>query len=359
MILNYLKLAFRLLFRNPFLTFINIGGLSIGLATFMLLWPLAEYELNSDRYHKDAERIVHIGVDYRWTDDNNKSWDSFLGAFNWMGVLYEMEKTFQHVESGSWIMPQSFFGRDVNGLSSNLFVSVISDNDERTSFRESNAVVASSNLFEFFTIPLIAGSKANILSSPDAVVLSRSTAIKYFGDEKALGKTIYLNDTLPLQVTGVFEDLPHNTHHNFTMVLSAAGNNDVYEKFFFKWYGYIYVKLKTGSTLGSFNEELTTHHASLFDFTAKSCGHCKITANTQLLSDVVFSKWRGSFYKYKSRFLLEALAIVAFIVLGFAWINYISLSVNSLNRRLGEIGTRKSVGAGRGDFLFQVLIESL
>ena len=80
----------------------------------------------------------------------------------------------------------------------------------------------------------------------------------------------------------------------------------------------------------------------------------------QKLTDVVFSKWRGGdSNKYKSKFLLEALALVAFTVLAFAWINYISLSVNSPNKRLDEIATRKSVGAGGNDFLAQFLVESL
>ena len=92
----------------------------------------------------------------------------------------------------------------------------------------------------------------------------------------------------------------------------------------------------------------------------QDCANCDITASTQNLTEMVFSKWRaGHSNKYKSRFLLEALALVAFTVLAFAWINYISLSVNSLNKRLDEIATRKSVGAGGHDFLFQFLVESL
>src|SRR6187401_999800 len=100
MIKNYLKLSLRLLLRNPFLTFIHIAGLSIGLATFMLLWPLAEFELQSDQYHKDADRIIRVGVDFQWTDDN-QTWEGFNGAFNYIGVTYEMEQTMTQVESGT------------------------------------------------------------------------------------------------------------------------------------------------------------------------------------------------------------------------------------------------------------------
>ncbi|HEX6893135.1 MAG TPA: hypothetical protein VF141_20640, partial [Chryseolinea sp.] len=103
MLLNYLKLAVRILSRNPFLTFINIAGLSIGLATFMLLWPLAEFELHSDQFHQDADRIIRVGVDYQWTDDN-QTWEGFSGAFHYIGAVYEMEQTMPQVESRTWIM---------------------------------------------------------------------------------------------------------------------------------------------------------------------------------------------------------------------------------------------------------------
>ena len=72
MLLNYFKLSARLLVRNPFLTLINVAGLSAGLATFLLLWPLAEFELKSDQYHQDADRMVRVGVDFKWTDDDAK-----------------------------------------------------------------------------------------------------------------------------------------------------------------------------------------------------------------------------------------------------------------------------------------------
>jgi len=358
MIQNYLKLSLRLLLRNPFLTFIHIAGLSIGLATFMLLWPLAEFELKSDQYHKDADRIVRVGVDYQWTDDN-QTWEGFNGAFNYIGVTYEMEQTMAQVESGTWIIPQNYFQEPYIGLNQNVFFTVISKANERTSFRETQTVVSAPNLFEFFTIPLIEGDPADVLKNPNTIVLSETMVRKYFGDGKGLGQTIYLNDTTPLLVTGVFKDLPHNTHLDFNMVLSSTGYEGINVKDMSSWIAYCYLKLKEGETIHSFLEALKSRQQSLYDFTRRQCAHCNIKALPQRLTDVVFSNWRANVFTYKSKFLIEALAIVAFVVLGFAWINYISLSVNALNKRLTEIGTRKSVGAKANDFFFQFLIESL
>src|SRR5512145_2563963 len=105
MLLNYFKLSARLLIRNPFLTLINVAGLSAGLATFLLLWPLAEFELKSDQYHKGADRIVRLNVDFKWADDN-QNWNSLLGVFNWLGVAHEIGQTFPQVADVAWLVPQ-------------------------------------------------------------------------------------------------------------------------------------------------------------------------------------------------------------------------------------------------------------
>ena len=111
MLLNYFKLSARLLIRNPFLTLINVAGLSAGLATFLLLWPLAEFELKSDQYHKDSDRMFRVGVDYKWTDDD-QNWNGLLGAFNWLGVAHEIEQTFPQVEDAAWLVPQAYYLED-------------------------------------------------------------------------------------------------------------------------------------------------------------------------------------------------------------------------------------------------------
>src|SRR3990170_6978211 len=116
MVLNYIKLSFRLLLRNPFFSLINIAGLSIGFATFLLLWPYTEFELSSDKYHKDADRIVRLNIDFNWTDDQ-KNWEGFVGAFNWFGVAHEIRQNFAQVEDLTRITPQRSFRKESDGLS--------------------------------------------------------------------------------------------------------------------------------------------------------------------------------------------------------------------------------------------------
>ena len=316
MFLNYLKLSARILMRNPFVTFIHVAGLSIGLATFMMLWPLAEFELKSDQYHKDSERIVRLGVDYKWTDDN-QNWEGFLGAFNWVSVLNEIERTVSQVESTTWLIPQFYFDKKVYGISKKLFVTVLHGSLDKTTFGETGAIIAAPNLFQFFTIPLRAGNAETLLENPNAVVLSETTARKYFGDALGMGQTIYLNDSIPLKVTGIFKDLPYNTHLKFDMVLSSAAYEDVDVKIFFGWYGYTYLKLNRGETMESFDRELKTRQASIFEFTLiRHVTTVILQRHSQRLPDVVFSNLRSNVFNYKSKFLLEALAVVAFVVPG-------------------------------------------
>ena len=94
---------------------------------------------------------------------------------------------------------------------------------KRGVFKEEKAIYADPNLFTFFSIPLIYGQPEHVLNEVDYVVLSQSTAIKYFGERDPRGELLKLNDTTTLKVTGVYEDLPHCTHLDFDLVISNVG----------------------------------------------------------------------------------------------------------------------------------------
>ena len=108
MLLNYLKLAFRLLLRNPFFTFINVLGLSVGFATFYILWPYAQSELKSDQFHKDYENIASLSWHHRWTD-NNQDWNGFDYALNFCGIGKRIADEFSEVKDFTRLVPQREF----------------------------------------------------------------------------------------------------------------------------------------------------------------------------------------------------------------------------------------------------------
>lgn len=358
MLLNYFKLTLRLLIRNPFTTFIHVAGLAAGFATFMILWPYAEYELRSDQYHKDADRIARLSVDFKWTD-NGQNWNGMLGVFNSWGVARQVANTFPNVEDVVRMVPQLNFTEQLHGLDNHFFISVHDLSGNKTTYRETQAVLADPNLFQFFSIPLVAGDAHHVLEVPNSIVISETVSKKYFGEANALGKTVYTNDDVALEVTGVFKKLPQNSHLRFDMVLSVTGKQGIDVAVWSGWSGYCYLKLKEGYSCKMLQEDLDERKASLFAFVKSGCSHCDWSPLIQPLKDIVFTDFRGNTFASKSKFLLEAVYVVSFVILMLGWINYIALSVHSLKKRLSEWATRKVVGAGKKDISIQLLVESL
>jgi putative ABC transport system permease protein len=221
MFLNYLKLSFRLLARNPFFTGINIVGLAIGFASFYTLWEYATTELKSDQYHKDYDHIARIGANWQWFEENKGTWGHL--TFNFSSFFPRVRDEFPEVKSFVRILQQPMFGPAFHSLvkhGTDLVMSVDDASNQSRVFKVEKAVYADSNLFTFFTIPLIYGQPDKVLSNANTVVLSQSTARKYFGEIDPSGKLIRLNDSTTLSVTGVYQGLPHYSHLDFEMVFS-------------------------------------------------------------------------------------------------------------------------------------------
>ncbi len=358
MLLNYLKLSFRLLFRNPFLTLINVSGLSIGFATFLLLWPYSQFELKSDQFHKDADRIVRLNMEYTWTDDG-QNWEGFTGAFSYLGVAHQIKQEFPEVEASTCIVPQEYFFEKIDGLSTHLQFSYKKPDQTMVMHRETQTVLAEGNFFDFFGLPFVEGDAGKALLDPYTVVLSESAAKKYFGDDKATGKVLQLNDSIALRVTGVFKNFPHNTHLAFDIAVSIASWPSRYEKGYWGWSGLYYMKLREGTSAAAFEKTLSARNDDMYAYFLQICQHCRLYSRVEPLKAVPFGNLRENPMTSKSKILIEALATVSFVVLIFAWINYMNLSANSISRRITELGTRKSVGAVGRDFFMQFTVESL
>ena len=113
MLLNYLKLSLRLMARNPFFTSINVIGLAIGFASFYILWTYSFSALNSDRFHKDGERIARLALNWRWTDDGGKTWGLEINGNNRASLFPRLKEDFADVESTTRILNQSYFDADL------------------------------------------------------------------------------------------------------------------------------------------------------------------------------------------------------------------------------------------------------
>ncbi len=357
MLLNYIKLALRLLVRNPFLTIINIVGLSVGFASFYILWPYATSELGSDQFHKDHESIARLTWHHRWTD-NKQDWDEFYNASNFCGIGKRIADEFSEVKDLTRLVPQEFFSKECQGVTSNVFFTVNQNDSRKEIFEEKNTAFADPNFFKFFSFPLIAGDAANVLLEPGSVVISRKHSHKYFGSADPINSIIYLNDSIPLRVTGVCKDLPKNTHFRFDIIVTTAGKNDIDLPFSSDnlpdWMGANYIKINEGVKFEDIQQKVDDQRKELYDHWESA----DPTISVEPLKDVAFSDTAENVFAYKSKNALLLLRAMAFIILFLAWTNYLSFSISTLHKRMPEVGTRKVVGARNRDFITQFLVES-
>jgi putative ABC transport system permease protein len=359
MFLNYVKLSFRLMARNPFFTAINIVGLGVGFASFFALWDFSINELKADQHYKDFDRIVRIGWDWKWTDDSIK-WDHAKVGFSKSDIPLRVKEDFPEVENYVRIHTQVFFG-SIGGLiphSSKIVMSGVGRSDEDRIFKEEHVVYADQNLFDFFSIPLIRGNASDVLTEAGSVVLSESQAVKYFEGKNPVGELLTLNDTITLKVTGVFRDLPHNTHLSFNTVIS----NVPYQQ---AWATAIngptlnYVKLKKGTSFDDFEKKLKERRKDYVAALLRVLSNTDPDLYVQPLKEIVFSDYLAdSDVAFRSKRLLITFAAVSVMLLAMAWINYINLWISRNKKREKELATRKINGAKGKDFIFQFLIES-
>ena len=356
MFLNYLKLAIRLLWRNPFYTSINVAGLAVGMVSFYILWEYSTSELKSDQYHKDADRIARIGYNWESTDDGGSTWGHTLVGSAKSTLATSVKDEFPEVESYVRILEQPLFARNVVNHGRRISLSTVDKNEDRI-FKEERAVYADPNLFEFFSIPLVYGEPTQVLSEPNQVVLSQSTAQKYFGATDPRGELLKLNDTLTLKVSGVFENLPHNTHLNIDLVISNAALQTKWNTAYLA-FAQTYVKLSNGA-FREFENKLNKQNKRYWGEISKDFPNIRVTMFVQPLNEIAFSQsFLFDYFQPKSKSFLLTLAFISISVLIMAWVNYVNLSASQTNRRLKEVATRKVSGASGADMVKQFMVES-
>lgn len=357
MLLNYLKLSFRLLLRNPFFTFINVSGLSVAFAAFYILWPYTQSELQSDQFHNDYENIARLSWHHRWTD-NNQDWHEFNNALNFCGVANRIADEFSEVKDITRFIPQRLFTKQQHGFGNKVFFAVYRRDSTKDFFREENTAFADPNFFQFFSFPLLLGDAATVLSQPGSVVISHQHSIKYFGERNPINSILYLNDSIPLKVTGVFKELPRNTHFKFDILMTTSGHDDI-DKWFTRniqinWMGGNYIKVSDASQFADLKRKIDDKRRVLFDYWENT----DPTALVLPLKEIVFTDFIDNDFIYKSRNGLTILRALSVTILFLAWINYVSLSITTLHKRLPEVGTRKVVGARNRDFIVQFFVEA-
>lgn len=357
MILNYLKHALRLMARNPFFTGINVLGLSVGFAVFFVLWPFTVSEFRSDRFIKDHERISRILLDWNWSEDGGKSWGHLILGNQMSHLSNELHEQ-NLIEEFTRLRVQQHFGEiSTPGLKQNLFVTVEHGRDNPYVIREEKAICADKNVFDFFNLEFVIGDRSTALEKAESVTISEQNAVRIFGRLPEIGEWIKVNDR-NFMVSGIFRDLPLNSHLQFDMVFSNA-------TFVTKWnqpakdMPFASQYCKTKSPDDDLTAILTKNYDQLMGWYEKENPHIKCKLFSQPLTEIAFSEnYNNDTFQNKSKFSLKVLATVSIAILLMAWMNYVNLTISQTKTRFKEIAARKVSGALAKDLFIQFAAQA-
>lgn len=344
---NYFKIARRNLWRNKAFSAINIFGLALGMAACFFVFQYVYFEKSYDRFNKNAENIYRVPISY-----SGSMSDVPTTAANHPALGPAMKADFPEVIDYTRLVGVSLF---MNAST----MSYEQGKGEPRTFNEGSIYIADASFFNVFSYPLISGDKKTCLAAANSVVVSATTAKKYFGNQEAIGKVLKLNGRMPMKVTGVFADIPESSHIKFDMLLSfeTVGHNWGFTEWTWPEF-YNYVVLAPGTDVKKLEAKFPA-------FTEKYLGkimkelNFRSTFHLQPLTDI----------HLKSNYLKEAeangsqkeiyfLAIIGVFILFIAWINYINLSTAKSMERAKEVGLRKVVGAIKQQLVTQFLLES-
>lgn len=341
MLRNIIITAYRNLIRHKSYSIINIAGLTVGITGCLMIALYINDELSFDRYHTNLEKMYRVVHHYSHDEKGVVPGPSEYQVWGNAPIGPALEADFSEVDKVV----------QFSGQTSLLF----EYGDLR--FQEDNVFYADSTVFDVFSWNLIEGSPSEALAGPDRVVLTRSLARKYFGAESAVGKTLVLDHTGSLLVSGVMEDVPTNSHFRFDALVSMATFRHSRPEIFDYWG---YVDFYTYFTVSeNFNRDAFISRIPAFlkknvsedegyTWTIEAVKDAYLRSEAQRQPGVV-----GSLAN------LYVFGTVAIFLLVTACINFINLSTARSMDRAREVGVRKTLGAKETGLIRQFLSESV
>ena len=341
MIKNYFKTALRNLLRHKSNSIINIAGLVVGFAAFLLIFLVIRYERSFDNFHKNKDniyRVVRIGK-----NPINREYRTGVP----FPVTQSLRNEFPQLKNAAAI-----FG------AGNVQVDVLaSDGSVLKKFNEADVSLAEPQFFRIFNFSLAEGNATNALSEPNSALLTKDVASKYFGNwQNAMGKTIKLFGS-DIKVTGILNNTPPNTDFPLSVVASYATlmkNIDKNDWGSISDQNYCFIQFNNNTDPAQFKKLLDRFVVQ--HITPVNPGY---DLALQPLNEIHFDERYGNFTGHLfSKDLILALSLIALFLLIIACVNFINLTTAKAIKRAREVGVRKVLGSNRRQLIFQFLGET-
>lgn len=337
MLKNYFKVAFRNLWKNKFLSSLNIVGLATGLSCCLLMTLFITDELSYDKFNRDSDLMYRVVKDFV-NEDGSRLPDATTPPAIAPAIMHDIPE----VEMAIRVFPN--WGNKY----------LVKYGEKK--FYEEGVYRADPDVFSFFTFPLLKGNPSTALLEKNSIVLTESAAKKYFGTEDPIGKTMEITDNGSYRVTAVMKDIPGNSHFTFDFLLPIKDMerpNQNLDNIWGFYNFYTYIKLKPTGTIAGVEPKIQA------TFKKNQPDNDNIFY-TQRLEDIHLTshlKWELS--ANSDRQYIYIFGIIALFVIIIAAINYINLVTAKSSLRAKEIGIRKVVGAERISLIRQFLTESI
>ena len=340
MISTLIKTALRNLLKNKTVSFINIVGLAVGLASCIVILAYIGYELSYDRFNEKAGRIyrgvVKVTSEREW--ETSPQMVAAVGP-SLVEDFPEIEKTVRFRTPEERYLGYS----------------------DRSNFVK-NVLYSDSTLFDVFSFRLLQGNPDQALADPFSIVLSEQTSRKIFGDEDALGKSVLLDNKDLLMVTGIIEDAPANSHIQYDAFISFCSleaDKNMHLDWNGGWAYYTYMLVFPGTDMETLSEKFQPFFDEHINYLLKEYG---VSQNMYLqpLDDIyLHSGLNGEIGPTGNPSYMILFLLIALLIFIIACINYINLTATRLTVRQRETGIRKLLGATRKGIIVQFLVESV
>jgi ABC-type antimicrobial peptide transport system permease subunit len=332
---NYLKVAFRNLIRNKSISFINISGLAIGMASAMLILLWIQNEISVDRFHENGDRLFEV-----WSLDQQKVDGEFKAYTPTPEVMAPFLKKdypdLEEVTRVSW--------------GDHLLFSY----GERK--LKTSGILVDTGFLNMFSFPLVLGDKHSALKDPYSVLITQKLARSLFGNENPMGKAIKVDNGDNFTVAGVLKDLPNNTQFRFDYLMSyeLKTKHGWIDNDWTDFNPRTFAMLKKNTSASTVGEKIKNIIVKYSGGRAKTGIFLYPVSQLQLYSNFNDGKPNGGRIE-----TVRVLAIIVAFILLIACINFVNLTTARSERRAKEVGIRKVAGALKSSLIRQFLIESI